>query len=109
MTVTIDGENEMMTKLLRIDKFTDDNKKPTTPRNATYRYIHEFNEDDTVDTMIQWSASGWDIETEKNSIMYYEGDEIPDKYEGLDDEEEEIEEEEIEEAFVEKDHPREND
>lgn len=86
-----------MTELLRIDKFTDDKKKPVTPKNATYRYIAIFEGDDIIH-VTQYSEHGFDIDTDKTSILYYEGDDIP---EIVDEEEDEATED-----FKESDHPR---
>ena len=85
-----------MTKLLRIDKYTDDNKKLVIPKNATYRYIAIFEGDDIIH-VTQYSEYGFDIDTDKTSILYYEGDEIPEIVD---------EEEESNEAFKESDRER---
>ncbi len=65
-----------MTKLVRIDKYTNDDKVPTPANIATYRYISIFNDDDTIDSIIQRAKNGF-IDTDKKSILYYEGDEMP--------------------------------
>ncbi len=66
-----------MTKLIRVDKYTDDNKKPTSPKRATYRYISIFNEGGGIDHVTEYSENGFDLEGDKTSRIYYEGDKIP--------------------------------
>ncbi len=66
-----------MTKLIRIDKYTDDNKKPVSPKKARYRYISMFNETGGIDHTTEYSENGFDIEGDKPSRIYYEGDKIP--------------------------------
>lgn len=66
-----------MTKLLRIDKYTDDDKKPTSPKKATKRYIALFNKFGGIDHVTEYSENGFDLKGESPSRMYYEGDEIP--------------------------------
>ncbi len=65
-----------MTKLVRIDKYTNDDKVPTPANIATYRYISIFNDDDTIDSIIQRAKNGF-IDSDKKSILYYEGDKMP--------------------------------
>lgn len=66
-----------MTKLIRIDKYTDDNKVLTSPKNATTRYIALFNDFGKIDHVTEYSEIGFDLEGESPSRIYYEGDEIP--------------------------------
>ncbi len=66
-----------MTKLLRIDKYTDDDRKPTSPKKATKRYIALFNKFGGIDHVTEYSENGFDLKGESPSRMYYEGDKIP--------------------------------
>jgi len=66
-----------MTKLIRIDKYTDDNKIPINPKNARYRYISMFNETGGIDHVTEYSENGFDLEGDKTSRVYFEGDKIP--------------------------------
>jgi len=66
-----------MTKLIRVDKYTDDNKVPINPKKATYRYIAIFNDFGGIDHVTEYSESGFDIEGEESSKIYYEGDIMP--------------------------------
>lgn len=66
-----------MTKLLRIDKYTDDDKIPTSPNKATTRYISLFNEHGGIDHVTEYSENGFDLKGESPSRTYYEGDEMP--------------------------------
>lgn len=66
-----------MTKLIRVDKYTDDNKVPINPKKATYRYISLFNDFGGIDHVIEYSENGFDLEGESSSKIYYEGDQIP--------------------------------
>jgi len=66
-----------MTKLLRIDKYTDDDRKPTSPKKATKRYIALFNKFGGIDHVTEYSENGFDLEGDKTSRIYYEGDEMP--------------------------------
>jgi tRNA nucleotidyltransferase (CCA-adding enzyme) len=67
-----------MAKLIKIEKFTDDDKNPTTPINSTYQYVTIFGEDDYIETEVLYSEDGWDIDTDKTSLLYYD-DEIEDE------------------------------
>ena len=67
-----------MAKLIKIEKFTDDDKNPTTPMNSTYQYVTIFGEDDYIETEVLYSEDGWDIDTDKTSLLYYD-DEIEDE------------------------------
>lgn len=88
-----------MAKLIRIDKYTNDRKIPTIPKNATYRYIAIFEDNDDIIQLTQYSKYGFDIDTNKTTLIYYEGDTMP-----------ELELEEATEAdFNEQDHPRDED
>jgi tRNA nucleotidyltransferase (CCA-adding enzyme) len=69
-----------MAKLIKIEKFTDDDKNPTTPINSTYQYVTIFGEDDYIETEVLYSEDGWDIDTDKTSLLYYD-DEIEDEIE----------------------------
>ena len=65
-----------MAKLIKIEKFTDDDKNPTIPINSTYQYVTIFGEDDYIETEVLYSEDGWDIDTDKTSLLYYDDDEI---------------------------------
>ena len=64
-----------MAKLIKIEKFTDDDKNPTIPINSTYQYVTIFGEDDYIETEVLYSEDGWDIDTDKTSLLYYDDDE----------------------------------
>lgn len=66
-----------MTKLIRIDKYTNDDKVPTSPKKATYRYISLFNKFGGIDHVTEYSENGFDLEGDKTSRIYYEGDKVP--------------------------------
>ncbi len=76
-----------MTKLLRIDKYTDDDKIPTSPNKATTRYISIFNEHGGIDHVTEYSENGFDLKGDSPSRMYYEGDEMPELVEENDENE----------------------
>jgi len=67
----------MAKNIVRIDKYTDDNKIPTAPRKATYRYILLFDHDGIRGREVEYSDEGFDIKGDSVSIIYYEGDKIP--------------------------------
>lgn len=67
----------MARKLVRIDKYTDDNKNPIAPRMAKYRYITMFNDEGVKGREIEYSPEGFDIKGGSTSRIFYEGDELP--------------------------------
>jgi len=83
-----------MTRLIRVDKYTDDKKNPISPLKATTRYISIFNESGGIDHVTEYSKNGFNLKGIEVSRIYYEGDKMPPLME------------QATEEFKEEEHPR---
>jgi len=80
-----------MNKLMKVEVYTDDDKKPTTPKRATVRYVTIFKEGIGIKRQYQeYSEEGWKINTKNFKVKYYKVEKAT-------------------EEFVEDEHPREDD
>lgn len=63
----------ILSKLIKIELYTDDRKNPVLPEEATIRYVTEFKENVGIrKTYQEYSDFGWNIKSDSPIIRYYD-------------------------------------
>ena len=65
--------------IIRIDTYTDAQRNPMPPKDATYRRIILY-EGDSIQPIAyqnEYNEKGFDMDFEENFKIYYEGDDTP--------------------------------